>query len=260
LADYLEVDQARQRGGLRLVVSAGVPGPWGEAAKALFQVKKIPFVLVRQEPGGTNEALAAWTGETNAPQAIYENEPARCAWTQVLFLAERLAPDPALIPADPALRARMLGLIHEIAGEQGLAWTQRVVLLSRTMARLPDPVPDALEGIVRMAERYGCTEESAARANERLVDILGLLDGVLERQVAAGSRYFIADRLSALDIYWSTFSNMLEPLPHDQNPMSDLMRKQYTMRPGPARDALSPRLLEHRDFVFREHLTLPLDF
>ena len=74
MAHYLSVAEGRERSGLRLVATVGVPGPWGEAAKALLQVKKIPFVLVRQEPGGANEELAAWTGETNGPQAVYEDE------------------------------------------------------------------------------------------------------------------------------------------------------------------------------------------
>jgi glutathione S-transferase len=36
VAEYLSVAEAREQPGLRLVLSVGVPGPWGEAAKALF--------------------------------------------------------------------------------------------------------------------------------------------------------------------------------------------------------------------------------
>ena len=59
--------EARARGGLRLALTAGVPGPWGEAAKGLFTVKGIPFVAVRQLAGGPNDELRDWTGHDNAP-------------------------------------------------------------------------------------------------------------------------------------------------------------------------------------------------
>ena len=33
--DYVEIEDARKLSGLRLVLTPGVPGPWGESAKAL---------------------------------------------------------------------------------------------------------------------------------------------------------------------------------------------------------------------------------
>ena len=67
MAEYLEVEQAIARPGLRLVLSEGVPGPWGEAAKGILQVKKLAYARVRQVPGAPNEALALWTGQAGAP-------------------------------------------------------------------------------------------------------------------------------------------------------------------------------------------------
>ena len=40
-------EEARRRPGLRLVYVPGVPSPWGEAAKGILHLKKIPFVAVR---------------------------------------------------------------------------------------------------------------------------------------------------------------------------------------------------------------------
>jgi len=51
---------------------------------------------------------------------------------------------------------------------------------------------------------------------------------------------------------------MLAPLPEDQCPMPPGLRFLYTAD-GPVRDALDPALLAHRDFVYREHLELPVD-
>ena len=63
--------------GLRLVLTAGVPGPWGEAAKGVFHVKGVPFARVRQEAGAANQELVEWTGHDNAPVAVYDDERAR---------------------------------------------------------------------------------------------------------------------------------------------------------------------------------------
>ena len=72
---YISVVEARAREGLRLVLTAGVPGPWGEAAKALVNYKEIPWVAVRQGAGGRNADLAEWTGQTSAPVAVYDDLP-----------------------------------------------------------------------------------------------------------------------------------------------------------------------------------------
>ena len=72
--DYLSVEEGRQRGGLRLVLTVGVPGPWGEAAKGILHVKGIAYAPVCQMPAGENSELEAWTGRNNAPVAVYEDE------------------------------------------------------------------------------------------------------------------------------------------------------------------------------------------
>ena len=43
MANYLSVEAAIPLTGLRLVLTRGVPGPWGEAAKAILHVKQIPY-------------------------------------------------------------------------------------------------------------------------------------------------------------------------------------------------------------------------
>ena len=42
--DYIEIDDAIGRDGLRLVLTAGVPGPWSESAKGILKVKKMALV------------------------------------------------------------------------------------------------------------------------------------------------------------------------------------------------------------------------
>ena len=133
MAEYVGVAEARDMSGLRLVLTAGVPGPWGEAAKGIFHVKRIPFVRVRQEAGAEDPALREWTGQTSAPVAAWNDERLRTTSLEILLLAERLRPKPALLPRDPEERALAIGLCHELVGEEGLGWNRRLMLFREAM-------------------------------------------------------------------------------------------------------------------------------
>ena len=258
--EYLDPERAREMPGLRLVLTAGVPGPWGEAAKAIFAVKEISYLPVRQDAGCANEALVAWTGQDNAPQAVYESERARSGWAEILLLAERLVPEPALIPADPHERAQMFGLCHELCGEGGFGWCRRLTLLDPILRNdMGEPNP-ALEGPRRLARKYGYSPAAARAAGQRVKEIVLLLSQQWQAQRAKRRRYLLGETLSALDLYWAAFAALVEPLPAEVCPMSDLMRQAYTLTDPELRKALDPDLLEHRDFVYREHVGLPLEF
>ena len=250
--NYVEVEEAIGLPGLRLVLSAGVPGPWGEAAKYILHVKRIPYTAVRQTVGAESEALRRWTGQSNAPIAVYGNEAPRSGWAEILALAERLAPEPSLVPADPELRVRMFGLSNEICGERGFGWERRLMLLAG--------LGTGNDVTRTLARRYGYDEAATAAAPARTAAILLLLSKQLRAQRAAGSRYFVGDRLSALDLYWAAFALMLEPLPAEHCSLHPRMRESYALRDPAVRAAADPILLEHRDFIYRTHLTLPLDF
>jgi glutathione S-transferase len=262
MSDWIDVAQARGLPGLRLVLTAGVPGPWGEAAKGLFFAKQIPYARVRQSLGEANAELRAWTGFDNAPQAVYQDEPARVAWPELIFLAERLAEGPALVPASPAERAQMFGLTHELAGENGLGWSRRLMLMHGTLS-LPTSVlaedhPVRVQ-VDRLARKYGYSPSAVQAAPARVAGILRLLSDQLAEQQRRGRRFLVGERLSALDIYWAAFAAMVSPLPEPQCAMPASMRPLYELREPSLRAACSPELLAHRDFVYREHLELPVE-
>jgi glutathione S-transferase len=255
MAEYVEIEAAKRLPGLRLVLSAGVPGPFGEAARYCFEVKKIPYVRVRQVPLASDAALLAWTAQTSAPVAIYEQERPRTSWVEIVYLAERLASEPPLVPGDPEQRMRMWGLCHEIAGDGGFGWQRRLMLVHGAVAANADP-----SGVMaHLGRKYGYTPETGAAAGERSARILRTLSAQLLAQQKAGSRYFVGDALSAADLYWAAFATMLEPLPEADCPLPALLRAGYAA-PKPVREAAHPILLEHRDFVYRRHIGLPLDF
>lgn len=256
---YTAVADAKTMSGLRLALTAGVPGPWSEAAKAVLKVKGIPFVPVLQQAGADNEELAQWTGHRNAPTAMYNDEPPRVTWLDILNLAQRLQPEPSLLPADIDERILMVGLVNEIAGEGGMMWHARHLMLRGMAAAM------ASKGITDspMLRDYRFSSEAADAAPARVIAVLRRLEQQLEPQLAAGKRYFIGGRLSALDLYWACFSQFLGPLPEEVNPMPGYLRKSWQAAGEVLFEAgYTPRdcLLEHRDFVFREHIGLPLDF
>jgi glutathione S-transferase len=258
MAEYISVEQARGMSGLRLVLSPGVPGPWSEAAKGILHVKKIPYVRVRQEIGGENRPLKEWTAQTTAPVAAWNDEPPRSTWIEQLFLAERLAPNPPLIPADIEDRVLMFGYCNELCGENGFGWSKRLMLIHPTLTN-----PNASESNRALAtylgDKYGYDPARAEAAPARCAEILRLLGTRLEQQRAKGSTFFIGNQLSALDIYWAAFAALIEPLPHELCPMPGPFRRMYTNTDPVVQAAVTPPLMEHRDFVYREYLELPID-
>ena len=252
---YKTIKEARAMPGTRLILTAGVPGPWGESAKAIFRLRAVDYVPVAQEIGGANEEQVAWTGIRNAPVVVHNEEKPRSGWAEILFLAERLGSGPSLLPADPLERALMFGISHELAGENGLGWTRRLMIVAGPIEEGPS---SPAYGFAKFfGDNYGYTPEAGRATERRCVDILTMLSTQLARQRAAGRRYLVGDALSAADIYWATFANLLDPLPDEKCPMSPEIRAMYGSSPPSVRSAASAELLAHRDFVCETAVGLP---
>jgi glutathione S-transferase len=252
---YLSVEEAIDTPGLRLVLTAGVPGPWGESAKAILAYKGLEFTPVQQQGGGANEALREWTGQTSAPVMVYENLPPACHWLDLLLLAERLAPEKRLVPEDCADRVEVLGLSALIAGVDGFGWNRRLQMLAPMMT-LDDP-PDFA---VRLGHKYGWSRQALAASTARLQAISTELDARLARQQAQGREYLVGNTVSAADFYWANFAGMVKPLGPQDNPMPDYMRATYESVDADTLACLTPRLAAHRDRMYKRHIALPLDF
>lgn len=252
--DYKTPKEAQDLPGLRLALTTGLPAPWSMTARFMFDVKKIPYIPVEQLGGQPNEELIAWTGHRNAPVAMYNDEPARTNWADIIDLAERLEPEPRLVPDNAEDRVRMFGLANELAGAAGLTYNARHAMTANLLA--------AGEGLKEIAERfaksYGYSEAAAAGATARMKQNLAILTSQLEDQKVKGSRYFIGDGLTALDLIWASFSNTLRPLPEDKNPMPAHMRAMYE---GMGDKVDVPQiLLDQRDYIYDTYIELPLTF
>jgi glutathione S-transferase len=247
---YVSVEEAIARKGLRMVVVGNVPSPWGEAAKGILHLKAIDWVAVRLVYD--SEPLKQWAGQRSGPVAIYDDEPPRTGWAEILLLAERLAPMPSLVPADAADRAMMFGLSHEICGEGGLGWMRRLQLVHLGLQKnggFPERVSQYL------GRKYGYSPENGAAAGVRVAALLRMLAARLK---VGGGSYYFGDALTAVDIYSATFLSLFRPLPPEQCAMDAGSRTAMETRDPVTDAALDPILLRHRDMMYAQHLELPL--
>lgn len=255
---YYSVEEARNMRGLRLVLTAHMPGPWGEAAKAVLSARNIDFVPVEQRAMESNDELYAWTGMRNAPIAVLDDEPPRSTWHEILLLAERIGSGPRLLPSDPIEEALVLGFSTLICGPDGFGWNRRLELMGRPTTKNP-PGGGSFD-MARMTRMYGATPEAIARAPQRMITIMNGLAAQLHRQAASGFEYLVGDRLSACDLYWACFSLFVSPLRPEDCPMPEFMRENYSHLTPELEAALDPVLIQHRDRIFQRHIGLPLDF
>lgn len=252
--EYASVEDALQRTGLRMIVVGGIPSPWGEAAKGIFHVKGLDWTAVRLDY--TSDALKQWTGgRRDAPVAIFEDEPPRHAWDQILALTERLAPEPALLPAKPAERALAVGLARDVCGEGGLCWTRRLQLVHAGLQGQGGFPPKVA---AYLARKYGYSPEDAAGYGPRVAEQLARLAARLQAQHGSGSRYLFGHALTAIDIYTATAMAMFSPLPEALCKMDSITRTVFATLDAATRAALAPPLLAHRDMMYGEHLATPL--
>lgn len=251
--NYVSVGEAMQRDGLRVVVVGGVPSLWGEAAKGILHIKRIPWTAVRLSYD--DEALVAWAGQRSGPVAVLDDEPPVSDWQDILLLAERLAPDPALLPASAGAREQVLAISRGICASGGLGWTRRLQLVAasfRNQGGFPERVAKYL------GAKYGYEAEMADSYPVRVAEMLGRLSQRLHAQRKAGSRYYVGDSVSAADIYSACLMAMFRPLPAAECAMNESTRQAFELVDAETEKALDPILFEHRDWMYAQHLELPL--
>ena len=188
--DYIKPIEAKSLRGLRLALTVGVPGPWGESAKKMLEYKGIDYVAVEQHPAQPNEDLVAWTGVRNAPIAIYNDEAPKTNFQDIVALAERLNPNPSLIPSEWNERIICFGISNEICGEGGFGWSRRLMATSsprqRSLSEQEIKILSKAPNLDRdtMEKAYGSSKIQAARASDRVKEILVGLKHRIRRQIS----------------------------------------------------------------------------
>jgi len=255
--NYLDFDQTQQQTGLRMVVVKGLPSPWGEAAKGILHIKQLEWSACYHDP--RSREMSAWTGSRSAPVAIYNNEAPAESWLDILLLAERLAPQPALLPQDPAQRELAISLCQDLCGEMGLGWTRRLDGVQKGLngkslseGGYPEPIAQYL------AQKYGYEAERGPDYSKLTINLLKSLSTRLKDQQANGQPFYIGDSITAVDIYSAAFMAYFKPLPAEQCPMHEPMRAVFEALDEETKAALDSILLEHRDYIYNHYLALPL--
>jgi glutathione S-transferase len=254
--EYVDVATARSAPGVRIVVSGLVPSPWSEATKGLFRIANIPVLAVRRTRDAND--VTAWTGVDNVPVVFHDAEPARTNWAAITALAARLGGPGVVVPDELAARAEVFGLLHEIAGEDGIGWNARLAMIDASLTSegkrgFPLPVAQYL------ARRYGHALGTAARSRARIEHQLHALRDRLGAQRAAGHDYLGGPRVSALDVYLATFLTPLSSITVEDCPQLEPVLRQAFGTAHEALGALVPdELWAHRTMVFQRHLAWPI--
>lgn len=250
--EFVDLAAARIARGVRLVVSAAVPSPWSEAAKGLFHLQGVPVTAVRFNP--EDPELVAWARSHNVPVVLHEDDPPRVGWAEIVMLAERLGHTPGvLVPTDLERRVRMIGLIHELAGENGLGWSARLLMIEASLSSKGArgfTVPIARY----LGARYGYAPGRAASARVRLNEVLLTL-----RRELGDREYFGVDGPCALDVYSATFLTLLCTISEADCPaMEPLLRRAFASVREDLGGEVDPVLAAHRARMFERHLVWPI--
>lgn len=60
MLQYRSFEEIVGHPGLRIVLVKGMPSPWGQAAKTMFEIKKLDYVAAAWLPGEPNAEIANW--------------------------------------------------------------------------------------------------------------------------------------------------------------------------------------------------------
>ncbi|MFL5308565.1 MAG: hypothetical protein ACJ8F1_25355 [Polyangia bacterium] len=251
----VDFETARAASGLRIVYADKIASPWSQAALGLFDLKGVPYVLAPFRPFA--QAVRDHTGANNAPVVLFDDEPPRTGWGEILALAERLGGRVSLVPDEDERAVTMYGLSHAILSEGGLGWSVRMLLTHAgltTEGRAGWPAPVA----AYLAPKYGYAAERVPAARARAIRVLNLLARTLADSQAAGYVYMLGPTLTALDVYAATVLGVIAPLPHEQCPMPDVLRHAIATLDPDVRAAVPASLLHHRDLMYARHLRVPV--
>jgi glutathione S-transferase len=249
--EFVDLAVARDAPGVRIAVSGLVPSPWSEAAKGLFRLQGVPVMAVRSSRG---PELAEWTKAHNVPVVFCDREPPRASWAAILALAVRLGDPDVLLPHDVASRAATVGMIHEIAGEDGLGWGARLAMIhasftSQGARGFPLPVAQYLGG------KYGYAPDRLDAAHARSIAVL---DALADRLGTA--EYFGGARPNALDVYTATFLTPVTEITEAACPkLSPALRAAFATAHEQLGPSVPAALYAHHRRMFDAHLAWPIE-
>ena len=186
------------------------------------------------------------TAQTSLPAMFHDEERPRNVWIEQLALAERIGADltPKLIPGNFEQRTEVLGLCAILLAEDGFIWNMRILIDSP------------------LGQKYGFSKEASTVAPRKMAEIITLLDRRLEAQVRRGTSYLVGDALTALDIYWATFSMSVLPpapeiMPVTRQNQGMLKYFEANSQIPEIAEVLTRRIQDHQRFILTTHCETP---
>lgn len=240
--------------GTRVTFIPGVPAMYSEALKNICYVKGVPLIRALHPLMGVDKAtgedrqaqLYELTRQSSLPTMFHDQERPRNVWIEQLALAERIgAPGtPKLIPEDFEQRVEVMGLCAVVVGEDGLVWNMRILNDSP------------------LARKYGFSNEASAAAPAKIAAVIRLIDRRLEAQDRRGSPYLVGDSITAIDVYWATFSMAVSPAPPDIMPITKQNQRMLEFFAKNAEipaiaDAVSERIGKHQRYILTTYCETP---
>ena len=146
----------------------------------------------------------------------------------------------------------MFGICHALASDDGFGWAIRELLFERI-------APSDESTRARMRRKFQ-NRVGADHSIARVQSIMAMLTARLEAQQQRGSGYLIGDALSAADIYWACFSNLVDAIPPEQCPMPEFYRELACNAVRELGFGAPEILLDHRNRILADHFFLPMWF
>ncbi|MEM7017353.1 MAG: hypothetical protein AAF512_08455 [Pseudomonadota bacterium] len=253
--EFITLDEAAaMTTGTRVTFIPGIQAMYAEALKNICFVKGIPLIRALHPFMGIDKAtgkdrqarLYELTSQTSLPTMFHDQERPRNVWIEQLALAEQIgeAGTPALIPDNFEHRVEVFGLCAVVMSEDGFVWNMRILNDSP------------------LGRKYGYSDAASAAAPGKAAEVISLIDRRLEAQGQRGSRYLVGDALTAIDVYWATFSMMVLSVSPEIMPVTQQnkgMLKFFGMNsqiPAIA-DVLTPRIEEHHKYILTTYCETP---
>lgn len=251
--DFAQAKLDREAGRPVLTVVAQIPAPWSEGVKGLLELQGRDYSALRLDP--RNRELHDWAGSPSAPSLML---PGKAPLTQAVETIEALdeeAQGQPLLPKDPDERAAALDLVRSLVDSGGLAWSRRLLGIDAGLkgtGGFVEPIAEYL------AKKYSFDEAMVPAARARIPEILGSLSHRIKEQNRADSPYLFGREVSAADVYCAVSMAIFVPLDEGKCPMDPVIRKTFEELDEQTAQALDPILLAHRDFIYQNHLELPV--
>ena len=253
--EFISLEEAaKMTEGTRITFVPGIQAIYAEALKNICYVKKIkvirvlhPFMGIDKKTGKDRQArLYELTSQKSLPTMFHDEERPRNVWIEQLALAEEIGSSDStnLIPDNFQERADMFGLCAIVLGEDGLVWNMRILSDSP------------------LARKYGYSDAASSKAPSKMAEIIRLIDLQLKKQEEKGSKYLIGDKISAVDIYWSTISMTILPasleiMPKTKQNEGMLFFFEANSKIPEIKEVLSDRILSHRDYILKTYCETP---